>query len=288
MKNLKRYILMIMVSLMFFSFSGCLPEDTIGDKEAVEAEDNQNNSRGQNIEKSDGDNTDNEMEDDGEVDVPRENDEEEEMNLEECFGLQKGNEKRDEIIINNTKLVILKGDITKLQVDAIVNAANERLQGGGGVDGAIGRVAGRKIYDECKAILDERKIAALPTGEAVITSAGEMKDVKRIIHTPGPRWNTAWNETNNKAEMENAATLLKNSYVNSLNLAKENDCKTVAFPSISTGIFSFPLENAANIAVSGAVDMIKSGGYSPDMIIFILFGEKEVTVYQSIFRQYKN
>ena len=89
---------MIMVSLMFFSFSGCLPEDTTGDKEAVEAEDNQNNSRGQNIEKSDGDNTDNEMEDDGEVDVPRENDEEEEMNLEECFGLQKGNEKRDEII----------------------------------------------------------------------------------------------------------------------------------------------------------------------------------------------
>ncbi|MBQ1998367.1 MAG: macro domain-containing protein [Spirochaetales bacterium] len=279
MKNLKRYILMIMVSLMFFSFSGCLPEDTTGDKEAVEAEDNQNNSRGQNIEKSDGDNTDNEMEDDGEVDVPRENDEEEEMNLEECFGLQKGNEKRDEIIINNTKLVILKGDITKLQVDAIVNAANERLQGGGGVDGAIGRVAGRKIYDECKAILDERKIAALPTGEAVITSAGEMKDVKRIIHTPGPRWYGG-----DKGE----AQLLKNSYVNSLNLAKENDCKTVAFPSISTGIFGYPLEQAANIAISETVDMIKSGEYSPDMVIFILFDEKDLPVYQSIFRQYKN
>ena len=279
MKNLKRYILMIMVSLMFFSFSGCLPEDTTGDKEAVEAEDNQNNSRGQNIEKSDGDNTDNEMEDDGEVDVPRENDEEEEMNLEECFGLQKGNEKRDEIIINNTKLVILKGDITKLQVDAIVNAANERLQGGGGVDGAIGRVAGRKIYDECKAILDERKITALPAGEAVITSAGKMEGVKHVIHTPGPRWYGG-----DKGE----AQLLKNSYVNSLNLAKENDCKTVAFPSISTGIFGYPLEQAANIAISETVDMIKSGGYSPDMIIFILFGEKEVTVYQSIFRQYKN
>lgn len=270
---------MIMVSLMFFSFSGCLPEDTTGDKEAVEAEDNQNNSRGQNIEKSDGDNTDNEMEDDGEVDVPRENDEEEEMNLEECFGLQKGNEKRDEIIINNTKLVILKGDITKLQVDAIVNAANERLQGGGGVDGAIGRVAGRKIYDECKAILDERKITALPAGEAVITSAGKMEGVKHVIHTPGPRWYGG-----DKGE----AQLLKNSYVNSLNLAKENDCKTVAFPSISTGIFGYPLEQAANIAISETVDMIKSGEYSPDMVIFILFDEKDLPVYQSIFRQYKN
>lgn len=278
MKNLKRYILMIMVSLMFFSFSGCLPEDTTGDKEAVEAEDNQNNSRGQNIEKSDGDNTDNEMEDDGEVDVPRENDEEEEMNLEECFGLQKGNEKRDEIIINNTKLVILKGDITKLQVDAIVNAANERLQGGGGVDGAIGRAAGRKIYDECKAILDERKIAALPTGEAVITSAGKMEGVKHVIHTPGPRWYGG-----DKGE----AQLLKNSYVNSLNLAKENGCKTVAFPSISTGIFGYPLEQAANIAISETVDMIKSGEYSPDMVIFILFDEKDLPVYQSIFQQYK-
>lgn len=278
MKNLKRYILMIMVSLMFFSFSGCLPEDTTGDKEAVEAEDNQNNSRGQNIEKSDGDNTDNEMEDDGEVDVPRENDEEEEMNLEECFGLQKGNEKRDEIIINNTKLVILKGDITKLQVDAIVNAANERLQGGGGVDGAIGRVAGRKIYDECKAILDERKITALPAGEAVITSAGKMEGVKHVIHTPGPRWYGG-----DKGE----AQLLKNSYVNSLNLAKENDCKTVAFPSISTGIFGYPLEQAANIAISETVDMIKSGEYSPDMVIFILFDEKDLPVYQSIFQQYK-
>ena len=279
MKNLKRYILMIMVSLMFFSFSGCLPEDTTGDKEAVEAEDNQNNSRGQNIEKSDGDNTDNEMEDDGEVDVPRENDEEEEMNLEECFGLQKGNEKRDEIIINNTKLVILKGDITKLQVDAIVNAANERLQGGGGVDGAIGRVAGRKIYDECKAILDERKITALPAGEAVITSASKMEGVDHVIHTPGPRWYGG-----DKGE----AQLLKNSYVNSLNLAKENDCKTVAFPSISTGIFGYPLEQAANIAISETVDMIKSGEYSPDMVIFILFDEKDLPVYQSIFRQYKN
>lgn len=278
MKNLKRYILMIMVSLMFFSFSGCLPEDTIGDKEAVEAEDNQNNSRGQNIEKSDGDNTDNEMEDDGEVDVPRENDEEEEMNLEECFGLQKGNEKRDEIIINNTKLVILKGDITKLQVDAIVNAANERLQGGGGVDGAIGRAAGSKIYAECKAILDERKITALPAGEAVITSAGKMEGVKHIIHTPGPRWYGG-----DKGE----AQLLKNSYVNSLNLAKENDCKTVAFPSISTGAFKYPLEQAANIAISETVDMIKSGEYSPDMVIFILFDEKDLPVYLSIFQQYK-
>ena len=274
MKNLKRYILMIMVSLMFFSFSGCLPEDTTGDKEAVD---------GNTILEERGvkDTKEDEKKEDGEIEdeALKENKEEEQINLGDCFGLEKGNEKRDELVINNTKLVILKGDITKLQVDAIVNAANERLQGGGGVDGAIGRVAGRKIYDECKAILDERKITALPAGEAVITSAGKMEGVKHIIHTPGPRWYGGY-----KGE----AQLLKNSYVNSLNLAKENDCKTVAFPSISTGIFGYPLEQAANIAISETVDMIKSGEYSPDMVIFILFDEKDLPVYQSIFRQYKN
>ena len=265
---------MIMVSLMFFSFSGCLPEDTTGDKEAVD---------GNTILEERGvkDTKEDEKKEDGEIEdeALKENKEEEQINLGDCFGLEKGNEKRDELVINNTKLVILKGDITKLQVDAIVNAANERLQGGGGVDGAIGRVAGRKIYDECKAILDERKITALPTGEAVITSAGKMEGVKHIIHTPGPRWYGGY-----KGE----AQLLKNSYVNSLNLAKENDCKTVAFPSISTGIFGYPLEQAANIAISETVDMIKSGEYSPDMVIFILFDEKDLPVYQSIFRQYKN
>ena len=264
-----------MISLMFFSLSGCLPEDSTGEKEAVDGNTILDKRDVKDI-KEDEKKDDKERETD---ESPQENEEEGQINLEVCFGLEKGNEKRDELVINNTKLVILKGDITKLQVDAIVNAANEKLQGGGGVDGAIGKAAGREIYEECKAILDERKITALPTGEAVITSAGKMEGVKHIIHTPGPRWYGG-----DKGE----AQLLKNSYVNSLNLAKENACNTVAFPSISTGIFGYPLENAANIAVYGAVDMIKSGEYSPGMIIFILFGEKEVAVYQSIFASLKS
>ena len=272
---LKKNMALVVVFLMFFSFSGCLPEDSTVEKEAVDGNVTLDKRDLKDI-KEDEKKDDKERETD---ESPQENEEEDQINLEVCFGLEKGNEKRDELVINNTKLVILKGDITKLQVDAIVNAANEKLQGGGGVDGAIGKAAGREIYEECKAILDERKITALPTGEAVITSAGKMEGVKHIIHTPGPRWYGG-----DKGE----AQLLKNSYVNSLNLAKENACNTVAFPSISTGIFGYPLENAANIAVYGAVDMIKSGEYSPGMIIFILFGEKEVAVYQSIFASLKS
>jgi O-acetyl-ADP-ribose deacetylase (regulator of RNase III) len=260
MKNLKRYILMIMVSLMFFSFSGCLPEDTTGDKEAVEAEDNKDNNEEQNVEKSGGDNTDDENKD----------------NHEEENDMSNPNQ----LVINKTKLTILQGDITKVSVDAIVNAANEKLQGGGGVDGAIGRAAGREIYAECKAILDERKITALPTGEAVVTSAGKMANVKFIIHTPGPRWTQI-------EDKELAAKLLKSSYANSLALAKEKSCKTVAFPSISTGVFAYPLDQAADIAVSTAIETVKKGEYTPEEIIFVLFGQKEVDAYLSIFAKYK-
>lgn len=269
--NIKRIIVLFAVSFVFFLLSGCLPEDSTGEKEAVDS-----NTNREPISKEDGKGS-------------KENEDvEDKMDLEKCFGLNAGNKKIEEIIINKTKLVILKGDITKLQVDAIVNAANEKLQGGGGVDGAIGKAAGREIYNECKVILDKRNITQLPTGEAVITSAGKLEGVKHIIHTPGPRWNTEWNEAKDKAQMGKAANLLKNSYVNSLNLAKENDCKAVAFPSISTGIFAYPLEQAASIAVSNAVDVVKQGKYTPNMIIFVLFGDKEVDVYKSIFAKLKD
>lgn len=262
--NIKRIIILFAVSFVFFLLSGCLPEDSTGEEEAVAG----NTNREPISKEDDKGNKENE-------------DVEDKMDLEKCFGLSAGNKKVEEIIINKTKLVIIKGDITKLQVDAIVNAANERLQGGGGVDGAIGKAAGHEIYAECKAILDERKITVLPTGEAVVTSAGKLEGVKHIIHTPGPRWTQI-------EDKELAAKLLKNSYVNSLKLAKEKNCETVAFPSISTGVFAYPLDQAADIAISNTVNMVKDGEYTPSMVIFILFGDKEVDTYTTAFAKIKN
>jgi len=138
--------------------------------------------------------------------------------------------------VRYNKIVLLKGDLTKQDTDAIVNAANSGLRGGGGVDGAIHRAGGPAIDEECKAIVS--KIGRLATGEAVITSGGNLK-AKYIIHTVGPVWHGG---TDNESE------LLANAYRNSLKVAMENGLETVAFPNISTGIFGFPKEAAAKIA----------------------------------------
>ncbi|MDH5106158.1 MAG: O-acetyl-ADP-ribose deacetylase [Lentilactobacillus diolivorans] len=127
---------------------------------------------------------------------------------------------------------IIKGDITKVHVDAIVNAANTALAGGGGVDGAIHRAAGSQLDEAC------RKLNGCPTGEAKVTPGFNLP-AKFIIHTPGPIWHGG---------NHNEAQLLRNCYVNSLKRAVENHCLTVAFPSISTGIYDFPLNQAAKIA----------------------------------------
>ena len=124
---------------------------------------------------------------------------------------------------------IITADITKLEVDAIVNAANCSLLGGGGVDGAIHRAAGRELLEAC------RKFHGCETGEARITPGFKLP-AKFVIHTPGPVWHGG---------KCNEAELLKNCYINSLALAKENNCKTVAFPCISTGVYHFPKEQAA-------------------------------------------
>lgn len=128
---------------------------------------------------------------------------------------------------------IIKGDITQMHVDAIVNAANTALSGGGGVDGAIHRAAGPQLDEAC------RKLNGCPTGEAKVTPGFNLP-AKFVIHTPGPIWHGGH---------QNEPQLLANSYRNSLKRAVENNCHTVAFPSISTGIFDFPLNQAAKIAI---------------------------------------
>ena len=139
--------------------------------------------------------------------------------------------------IGRTRISIVKGDITEQTTDAIVNAANSSLMGGGGVDGAIHRRGGPEILEECKEIRRTKLPQGLPTGKAVITSGGNLK-AKWVIHTVGPIWRGG-----NQGEAE----LLTNAYRNSLQLATFKGLRTVAFPSISTGAYGYPIEKASKI-----------------------------------------
>lgn len=136
-----------------------------------------------------------------------------------------------------SSISLIQGDITKLNVDAIVNAANTSLLGGGGVDGAIHRAGGPTILEECIKIRNRQ--GGCKTGEAVITAAGKLK-ANYIIHTVGPVWNGG---------TSNETILLANAYKNSLQLATTHHCRSIAFPNISTGIYGFPKQAAADIAV---------------------------------------
>jgi O-acetyl-ADP-ribose deacetylase (regulator of RNase III) len=158
---------------------------------------------------------------------------------------------------------IFKGDITKLKVDAIVNAANEKLLGGGGVDGAIHRAAGPKLLEEC------RKLNGCKTGEAKITKGYNLLS-KFVIHTVGPVWNGG-----NYNEDE----LLTNCYLNSLKLAVENKIKTIAFPAISTGVYGFPLERAAQIAIKTVKQFIQADK-SIQRVIFVCFDDRAYQTYK--------
>lgn len=144
------------------------------------------------------------------------------------------------------KIELIKGDITKVQVDAIVNAANSTLLGGGGVDGAIHRAGGPSILEECRKIVARQ--GGCKTGEAVITTAGNLP-AKFVIHAVGPVWNGG--HRNEKEQLADC-------YTNSLRLAVEHQCKTIAFPNISTGVYSFPKEDAARIAVSTIADFLSA------------------------------
>lgn len=172
---------------------------------------------------------------------------------------------------NEVKIELVKGDITKIENDAIVNAANTSLLGGSGVDGAIHRVGGEEILNACIAI--RNKQGNCKTGQAVITTAGNLP-AKFVIHTVGPVWNGG-----NKKEEQ----LLQDCYINSLQLALNNDVKSIAFPNISTGIYRFPKEKAALVAISSVKSFLKIQK-SIDKVTFVCFDEENFNIYQEILK----
>ena len=162
-------------------------------------------------------------------------------------------------IINQAKLSITKGDITQQTTDAIVNAANSSLMGGGGVDGAIHRAGGPAIKEECKRIVNRQ--GQLPTGQAVITTGGNLK-AKLVIHTVGPVWHGG-----SKGEPE----LLASAYRESLKVAAENNLSSVSFPSISTGVYSYPVAEAAGIALNMVASFLTEKDTTIKEVVFVLF-----------------
>ncbi|MBW4621882.1 MAG: O-acetyl-ADP-ribose deacetylase [Cyanosarcina radialis HA8281-LM2] len=169
------------------------------------------------------------------------------------------------MLLNNTdsRIAIVRGDITKLEVDAIINAANTSLLGGGGVDGAIHRAAGRDLLEEC------RQLRGCATGEAKITQ-GYKLPAKWVIHTVGPVWRGGDNREDE---------LLARCYRSCLALTEPNEIKTIAFPGISTGAYGFPMERAASIAVTEVRQFLESNT-SLERVIFVAFGEKAYNCYQ--------
>lgn len=163
------------------------------------------------------------------------------------------------------QIEIIKGDITKLKVDAIVNAANKTLLGGGGVDGAIHRAAGSKLYEECKTL------NGCETGYAKITK-GYNLPCKFIIHTVGPIWHGGKSGEEEK---------LKSCYLNALKLAVQNNVKTIAFPAISCGIYGFPIKPASKIAMNTVRGFLKENN-NIEKVIFIDINNKVIEVYNSL------
>ena len=168
----------------------------------------------------------------------------------------------------NPRIQLIYGDITKCDTDAIVNAANTSLLGGGGVDGAIHWAAGSGLLAECK------KLNGCPTGFAKITKGYNLK-ARHVIHTVGPRWRGGFHQE---------AELLKNCYLNSLKLAQENGLKSVAFPNISTGIYGFPKNDAAKIAVDTVFSFVSQNNL-PEKIIFVVFDEENLYLYEKLLRE---
>ncbi|MFO7958679.1 MAG: O-acetyl-ADP-ribose deacetylase [Candidatus Brocadiia bacterium] len=166
--------------------------------------------------------------------------------------------------IDGTRLELVQGDITRQDVDAVVNAANSALAGGGGVDGAIHRAGGPQIMAEC------REIGGCPPGHAVVTTAGELP-ASFVIHAVGPRW---------RGGDEGEAELLADAYRNSLRRAVENGARSVAFPSISTGAYGFPVDRAARIALHTVTEFVGENPGQLDVVRFVLFTGDDMASYE--------
>jgi len=167
---------------------------------------------------------------------------------------------------------IVRGDITEVEVDAIVNAANKQLMGGGGVDGAIHRRGGPQIMEECRKIISE--IGILPTGEVVRTTAGKLR-AKYVFHTVGPIYDPSQPEL-----MERQ---LASCYINSLHMADKFDCKSIAFPNISTGVYHFPKKAAARVAIKAVREYLSK--YDVEMkILYVCFDEENFSIYSDLLK----
>jgi O-acetyl-ADP-ribose deacetylase (regulator of RNase III) len=175
--------------------------------------------------------------------------------------------KADEVTVNQSRLRLIQGDITRQDSDAIVNAANSSLMGGGGVDGAIHRAGGPAILAECKQIVARQ--GRLPTGQAVITTGGNLK-AKHVIHTVGPIW---------RGGSQGEAELLASAYRESLKLAAGNNLRSIAFPSISTGVYGYPVDEAARVATSTVIAFLNQEKTSLKEVIFVLFDAGTFTAY---------
>lgn len=172
------------------------------------------------------------------------------------------------VTLNNSVLELVEGDITGQETDAIVNAANTTLLGGGGVDGAIHKAGGPEILEEC------RKLGGCPTGEARITTGGNLK-AKYVIHTVGPVYHDGKRQE---------AELLANAYNNSLNLASRYKLRSVAFPSISTGAYGYPLNEAATIALKTVIHYLKTHT-DIRLVRFVLFDLKAYQTYEKVLQE---
>ncbi len=168
--------------------------------------------------------------------------------------------------INKTRLSLVQGDITRQDTEAIVNAANSGLMGGGGVDGAIHRAGGPAILEECKQIVAQQ--GRLPTGEVVITTGGNMP-AKNVIHTVGPVWHGG---------QQGEPELLANAYRHSLEVAVANGLKSVSFPSISTGVYGYPVDLAARVALGTVIDFLRANE-SLEEVVFVLFDGRTHDAY---------
>ncbi|MBD3207672.1 O-acetyl-ADP-ribose deacetylase [Candidatus Bathyarchaeota archaeon] len=177
--------------------------------------------------------------------------------------------------VEGTEIKIILGDIVNQKTDAIVNAANSSLMGGGGVDGAIHRAGGPQILEECLEIRENQYTKGLPTGEAVLTTGGKL-EAGYVIHTVGPIW-----EEGSKGEDDK----LSEAYVNCLKLAERNGIKSISFPSISTGAYGYPIEKASEVAVKTVIEYLRENWVFSE-VRFVLFNDYDYGIYNEVLSKF--